>query len=545
MSRRFLPALLAPSLTLALAWPTAAAAAPSLTLHDDNPNGKSGDWYTGAIPPNASDDKPVLLFVQGLHSDYTTWTADDDYYTAAYNAGYRTAFVQLPDADGAGGSMWTNGSVLADVIKKAANYYHVPQINVIAHSKGGIDTQAALVHYGAHPYVNVVHQLGTPNKGSELADLAYSDWTWWLAEILGMRDDAVYSLQTSYMAQFREQTDSRPEARKAATYMGAATGDDGWFSATWFAHAVLPGSDDGAVSLDSAFGLPYGIRAFTDNGSEKLSHSMLRHASKTWEQVRPKLKLAFAGWSEAGAAEAEWADAGLAEEADQAVRVPARSGDEAAGAIYRGGEVDGVQTERIPLEGGIENVLIDIMVADKATAVELISPSGEVYKPEEGEAVPDELGIFGKAVHRVFSLDKPEKGEWTARISGERDAYFLLAAVQGGVDLKWRADKQVFKKNDTASLQLATRSGKAKQTSLQQAALRRSGSGKGTALQQLRVHAASDSEMNVRFQVPSEPGVYNLSFEVSGVDESGEAFTRSVNYNFAVTDEDGEIPRPE
>jgi hypothetical protein len=535
MCRRFLPALLAPSLALTLAWPSAAAAAPNPALHDDNPDGHVGDWYTGAIPPNASDDKPVLLFVQGLHSDYTTWTADDDYYTAAYNAGYRTAFVQLQDADGVGGSMWTNGKVLADVIKKVADYYHVSQINVIAHSKGGIDTQAALVHYGAHPYVNVVHQLGTPNKGSELADLAYSDWTWWLAEILGMRDDAVYSLQTSYMTQFREQTDSRTEARKAATYMGAATGDDGWFSATWFAHAVLPGSDDGAVSLDSAFGLPYGIRSFTDNGSEKLSHSMLRNASKTWDQVRPRLKLASAGLSEAGAVE----------EADQSVREPARKRDEVTGAIYRGGEVDGEQTERIPLEGGIENVLIDIMVADEETAVELVSPSGEVYKPEDGEAVPDEHGIFGKAVHHVFSLKKPEKGEWTARISGERDAYFLLAAVKGGVDLKWRADKQVFKKNDTASLQLATRSGKAKQTSLQQATLRRSDSGKGTALKRLRVKAGSDNEMSAQFQVPSEPGVYNLSFEVSGVDESGKAFTRSVNYNFAVTDEDGEIPRPE
>ncbi|CAJ1003441.1 MULTISPECIES: triacylglycerol lipase [Bacillales] len=545
MSRRFLPALLAPSLALLLAWPSAAAAAPSPTLHDDNPNGKAGDWYTGAIPPNASNDKPVLLFVQGLHSDYTTWTASDDFYTAAYNAGYRTAFVQLPDAEGTGGSMWTNGRILADVIKKVADYYQVPQINVIAHSKGGIDTQAALVYYGAHPYVNVVHQLGTPNKGSELADLAYSDWTWWLAEIIGMRDDAVYSLQTSYMAQFREQTDSRAEARKATTYMGAGTGDDGWFSPTWFAHAILPGSDDGAVSLDSAFGLPYGIRSFTDKGSEKLSHFQLRDASKTWELVRPKLKLASAGWSEAGAAEAEWTDAGSAKKADQADRVPARSKDDATSAIYRGGEVDGEQTERIPLEGGLKNVMIDVMVADEATTVELISPSGKVYRPEDGEAVSDEHGIFGKAMHHVFSIDKPEKGEWTAKINGKRDAYFLLAAVKGGVDLNWQADKQVFKKNDTASLQLETRKGKTKQTSLQQATLRRSGSGKGTELKRLRVNAVSDNEMNIRFQVPSEPGVYNLSFEVTGVDESGAAFTRSVNYNFAVTDDDGEIPLPE
>ncbi|TGU79055.1 alpha/beta hydrolase, partial [Mesorhizobium sp. M00.F.Ca.ET.186.01.1.1] len=108
--------LAAATLTTALVCPTvASAAAPAPVLHDDNPNGHFGDWYTGAVPPNASNSKPVILFVQGLHSTYNTWYTTDGFYDAAYNAGYRTAFVQLKDADGTGGNMWTNGAKLAEV----------------------------------------------------------------------------------------------------------------------------------------------------------------------------------------------------------------------------------------------------------------------------------------------------------------------------------------------------------------------------------------------------------------------------------------------
>jgi len=294
VKRKILSTVFALMMGVSLTFPSLAkAAVPAPVLHNENSTGNFGDWYIGAVPLQASNNKPVILFVQGLHSNYSTWTGRDSYYEAAYNAGYRTAFVQLKDADGGGGDMYTNGKVLADVIRKVAAYYNVPKINIIAHSKGGIDTQTALVYYGASPYVNVVHQLSTPNKGSELADMAYSSWASWLSSIIGQNDDAVYSLQTSYMSNYRLQTDGKTQNNATRTYMSGGMGDDGIFTAYWFAHAVLPGEDDGAVAIYSALGLPYGITSFTKN----ISHSTMTRASQTWSLVQPKLELGYSSAS--------------------------------------------------------------------------------------------------------------------------------------------------------------------------------------------------------------------------------------------------------
>ena len=65
-----------------------------------------GAIYYGATPPGGGENKPVLVFVQGLHGQASTrWTNGNDMYSDAYNAGYRTAFVDLIDAGGTGGSV--------------------------------------------------------------------------------------------------------------------------------------------------------------------------------------------------------------------------------------------------------------------------------------------------------------------------------------------------------------------------------------------------------------------------------------------------------
>lgn len=519
--------LAAVTLTTALISPNvASAAAPAPVLHDDNPNGNFGDWYTGAVPPNSSN-KPVILFVQGLHSNYKTWYTTDGFYDAAYNAGYRTAFVQLKDADGTGGNMWTNGAKLAEVIKKVAKHYGVSKINIIAHSKGGIDTQTALVHYGAYPYVNVVHQLSTPNKGSELADLAYSNWAGWLADILGKKDDAVYSLQTSYMANFRSQTDHRSENGYTTTYMSAGTGDDGMFSATWFAHAVLPGEDDGAVSVDSAFGLPYGIRSFTKN----ISHGQMAKASQTWNLVEPKLKKATAA---------------LREQPNQVRKSKEKaSATEESSFILRGGEVEDKVSETFFLESGIDKLNLDTMTSSKDTKVTLISPSGKEYEADLSKTnrAEDEPPIFSDAVHHFIEVDEPEAGEWTLEVEGEDDAFFMVAQIEGGEQARVKANKKVFQQGDKAKISVELGNSEIDASMLQKANVTRSLNGKkASVLDQVKFSIKGD-ELTGNFAVPTKPGVYNLSFDVTGINEDGEPFTRSVNYNFAVTDEDGELEK--
>jgi pimeloyl-ACP methyl ester carboxylesterase/methionine-rich copper-binding protein CopC len=532
--RKFLKfATAAAVLGAAMAPQAVMAAAPAPTLHNDNPSGNFGDWYTGAIPPNVDYNKPVILFVQGLHSDYTTWYNSDGFYDAAYNAGYRTAFVQLKDADGGdGGSMWTNGPVLANVINKVRNYYGVNKINIIAHSKGGIDTQTALVHYGAYPYVNVVHQLSTPNLGSELADLAYSDWTWWLAALMGQQDDAVYSLQTSYMDYFRSITDGRSENNYTRTYMSGGTGDDGFFSATYYSRAFLPGEDDGAVAIYSAFGLPYGYYGFTDNGSERLSHTKMRWASKTWWQVKPRLTTT----SYYGAV----APTMLASANPFALNT---SVEESSNYILRGGEINGATSDTFTLESGLNNLSLDVMTSSKATKVTLVSPSGKIYTPTAGESPADGI-LFKDAAHNIFTVDKPEAGTWTVQMDGKGDAYFLSAILDGGAKAKVKANKKVHRKQDsTVSVSLALDGATVDSKHLKKAKLTKTQKYSSVKKGDVELRADGKGGVNATFVKPTEPGVYNLSFDVVATNEKGESVTRSVNYNFAVTDEEGNLPK--
>lgn len=515
----------------------ASAAAPAPALVNDNYSYKAGDWYIGATPPNVDYNKPVILFVQGLHSDYTTWyNTTYPYYDAAYNAGYRTAFVQLYDADGTGEDMWDNGWLLSGVIQKVRNYYGVNKLNIIAHSKGGIDTQTALVHYGAYPYVNLVHQLSTPNKGSELADMSYGDWTWWLGAIMGQQDDAVYVLQTSYMSYFRSITDNLTENNYTRTYMSGGTGDDGFFSATYYSRGFLPGEDDGAVAIYSAFGNPRGYYGFTDNGSERLSHTKMRYSNKTWWQVAPKLTT----YNYYGAANMT-ASTNPATYASLAPQVG-----ETSNTIMRGGEINGTATNSFVLESGLKNTSIDVMTSSNATQVKLVSPSGKVYTPVQGNNAGEEQILFANATHNVFNIDAPEKGEWKVEAVGNNDAYFMFATLDGGAKATVKANKKVHKVTDAkVDVAIAFEGGKAnlknvKNAKLSKAAKKGEKAAKG---KDVAVKADSQGGLLASVAMPSEPGVYNLSFDVVGVNAQGEEFTRSVNYNFAVTDAQGNLKK--
>ncbi|MBG9831823.1 esterase/lipase family protein, partial [Bacillus wiedmannii] len=167
---------------------------------------RPGDWFVGATPTQVDPIKSPIVFVQGKNGKANDWYGDTYYhgkntmYNLAYDAGYQTAFVQLYDAAGTGSvSPWTNGKLLAEKLEAISQHFG-KKVNIIAHSKGGIDTQAALVQYGAHRFVDKVITLGSPHYGTHLADLSYSWWAGWLASLLGQQDEGTYALQTGEMA---------------------------------------------------------------------------------------------------------------------------------------------------------------------------------------------------------------------------------------------------------------------------------------------------------------------------------------------------------
>ena len=131
-----------------------------------------GEWFLGQKPANYDENKPPILFVQGRNGNADSWYGKtvyhdiNDMYDYALKAGYQTVFIQLYDAAGKGSaSQWDNGKLLAQKLEEIYNHFG-KKVNIVAHSKGGIDTQAALVEYGANRFVGNVITLSTPHHGS-------------------------------------------------------------------------------------------------------------------------------------------------------------------------------------------------------------------------------------------------------------------------------------------------------------------------------------------------------------------------------------------
>ncbi len=216
-------------------------------------------WFRGAIPPTPHNT--VLVFVHGKHDDETIWFdklnhyGHNDMYELAYNAGYKTAFVRL----GSEATMWYNGRVLAEQLASIERYFNTRNIVIIAHSKGGIDAQAALVYYNSIGAPRKIISLSTPYYGSPLADLLFSNfYVTWLALLIGQATPAAFVLQTAYMYDFQERLSSDPD-NQYLYYYTLSGWDIGPFP-LWLGGLYLNmhggdyahGGNDGAVTFESA-----------------------------------------------------------------------------------------------------------------------------------------------------------------------------------------------------------------------------------------------------------------------------------------------------
>ena len=138
--------------------------------------------YYGAEPSNSSN-KPVLVFVHGFIDLANTWfMPGNDIYDRAYDDNYRTAFVAMTRGEG----MWVNGGLLADMLEDITTHYGVSDVVIVAHSNGGKASEVAMFYENKSNLVNRVISLGTPFKGTGLADLAETPALNWLVDFIGL-----------------------------------------------------------------------------------------------------------------------------------------------------------------------------------------------------------------------------------------------------------------------------------------------------------------------------------------------------------------------
>jgi triacylglycerol esterase/lipase EstA (alpha/beta hydrolase family) len=363
----------------------------------DDPSGVPGQWYVGTTPSYVAPSKHPILFVHGLNSSSNTWWNVNNMYDTAYQNGYETAFIDLYPTE----TMWDNGALLAGKVREIYNFFG-EKVVIVAHSKGGIDTQSALVHHGAYPYVARVITLSSPHSGSELADLAYSSWAGWLAGILGSKNDATYSLQTGYMSYFREQTDSHSNIGRVPFYTFAGTKWGSFGSSLYWGGLYLSsyGGNDGAVTVNSSR-LPYATHLNTGSWN----HSTIKEGSSTFNLFKSLLN------------ENSPASKGFNTLSDDSVS-------DASSVYIRGGAYKGNKQETFMIEKGTEEVTIDWISSLKNSTLTLVDPAGR--RSNNLKTTADDNGVFKGAYHHSVTIHDPNEGEWKINATTSEEEHYLM-----------------------------------------------------------------------------------------------------------------------
>lgn len=503
-----------------------------------------GEWGVGETPENLDPNKPILLFVHGLNSNYGIWVEGrGSMKEVAYQSGYQTAFINLhPNKD-----MWTNGALLAEKIQEIHREYG-KQILVISHSKGGIDTQAALIHNKAYPYVSNVVTLGSPHYGSQLADLAYSNWAGWLSRILGQKNEGTECLQTGYMSYYRHMTDNHENHTQNRYFTLAGNSTASIFSPLYWGGLYLRsyGANDGAVVVDHAT-LPYGTVLKVSNWN----HFDIAKGDRTFSVFQPYMEQGHKAFQNASIQRANL-------KMEEKIY---------ADTLIRGNQIsEKGEKEVFLVEKGVERIAIQFMVNEPLTAEELILQSPEGLEINNGWHMEQDTYFFEGAYCYSLEIYKPLAGEWVLKIgmptllfeyqemshrkklSDSSRAYLMTVTYdsQANSDLSvqslknaLRNERSLPKTEDSyfsmgfSSSNLEILSKKLIFTPIEDSS--RQSSAWNFEKKSKTSHRGQDLSQPIY-----EEGILNATFEIKGYTSKGEAFERTIIRSFYV-DEKGQI----
>ncbi len=133
------------------------------------------------------------------------------------------------------------------------------RIDLIAHSLGGLDARYALTHLGLAARVRSLVTVGTPHRGTPLADLALRgplDWARRIVGALGLPMNALEWLGTAALAEFNAKVLDVPGVRYACVVGGMHREDSAVPLALVPAHNYLrrvAGPNDGLVPIASQY----------------------------------------------------------------------------------------------------------------------------------------------------------------------------------------------------------------------------------------------------------------------------------------------------
>lgn len=463
-----------------------------------------GAWYIGQTPENLQPDTPVLLFVPGLNSVAQVFWEDNDMYQTAYQAGYQTAFVQLHDAGGENADMRNNGSLLASKIQEISNHFGGKDITIVAHSKGGVDSQTALTYYGASEYVDNVITLSSPHHGSQLADLAYSSGAGWLADLIGMQGEGTASMQMAYMENFRSMTDSNPDAYRNNYFTLGGTDWGSMFSSNWFGGVYLSGygPNDGVVTAASS-NLPGGIEL----------------AIGEWDHSTVRTGMTFSVFESflAGEHLVDSDDFSIADHQSEAIPPVSNH-------WVHGGPLGNKEALMVDVEENVENLTLNLLTAEPISKFKITNSSGKKKQANVQQTRLKE-GIFKGAYSYTMTIDKPESGKWQLemRSSKNDNAYLLVANFKTDTYLQTNVAQNFITQDDLYHINM---DGDLFDEDTLTATYHVTETGNPQHEKQWTVKGNSNLSQKLNLKKPDT--VYNVTVDIAGITNEGNPFKRTI-----------------
>jgi triacylglycerol lipase len=165
------------------------------------------------------------------------------------------------------GSYESNAAILKATIENVLLETKAEKVNIIAHSKGGIDSRYLIWKYNFGDKIASLTTISTPHRGAEIADLVYREKTAHakivteaVTRFSGLFSSANadllnvdYELTTENMKDFNEKVimDDRVYFQSLYTTMNNSFDDLALFYPHWYIKKVA-GANDGIVSEKSA-----------------------------------------------------------------------------------------------------------------------------------------------------------------------------------------------------------------------------------------------------------------------------------------------------
>jgi len=345
--------------------------------------------------------RPVVM-AHGILSDHSVWS------TIWVNNLTQAGVLNDGTLDlGKLASIEDNAAKIAGAVSKAKQRWGVDKVNLVGHSKGGLDSRQ---YVEGNQDVEQVLQLGTPNGASPLADAVIITKTVLLDELgpLGVAADllsdlalpAGVELTTPYMATYNAFHGSNPKVQYTAL---AGVYDPNCSFFNIFCHPLdrllllISGSGDTIVPEWSVHVLPYTSNlTYSTKGSDTSSqHTELEKSQGVYSMSSGRI-LVF------GKNSALTAPAGSVDTSRTATQ----------GGILHAGET---QTWTVPIDSTVP-VFFALSYGVGNLDMVLISPTGQRFDPTTTVQYEKTAALGGVFV--VYNFQAPEVGNWTLQVSG-------------------------------------------------------------------------------------------------------------------------------